>query len=111
MHQMWRVNEAIFAFDMTVARPQPLRRTWNAKTIGGKKVGWWAEVSLEWARWYNPWQHIIVTAHRGKRWILYPPVDQELAMRPALECGSLLPLWLKPACWRGLDDRYVEYVI
>jgi hypothetical protein len=26
-----------------------------------------------------------------------------LAVSEALECGSLLPLWLKPACWRGID--------
>ena len=27
-----------------------------------------------------------------------------------LECGSLLPLWIKPACWLdpGIDDQFVH---
>jgi hypothetical protein len=32
-----------------------------------------------------------------------PRVPHPMLMRaqPALECGSLLPLWLEPACWLG----------
>jgi hypothetical protein len=29
------------------------------------------------------------------------PVEA-LILSEALECGSLLPLWLEPACWRGI---------